>query len=49
MHEHDRLALAFVEEGYFDPVMRKPEHGATIRSGRSNGKRNAESQPSKGW
>src|SRR5947208_6870710 len=44
MHEHDRLALAFVEKGYFDPVMREPRHGATIRSGWSNGKRKGESQ-----
>jgi hypothetical protein len=40
MHEHDWLALPFIEKGYFDPVMREPRHGATIRSGRSNGKRN---------
>jgi hypothetical protein len=27
VHEHDWLALPFVEKGYFDPVMRDPRHG----------------------
>ncbi len=30
MHEHDRLALAFVEKGDFHLVVREARHAATI-------------------
>ena len=30
MHEHDWLALAFVEKGDFHPVMREARHAVTL-------------------